>query len=139
MLHYCNLLLLSLLAFLARIKCLPSQMLDWERSVWKGQAHHLTIITAGKSFIVQARGRYKQQRKRGSTHTNAVTNFVKLFLSVIFMFSGLYYKCFTIVIHNCNNTGQYYKTTITIISDDPNCGITYDCHLRLSLTIEIVL
>jgi hypothetical protein len=99
---------------------MPSQMLDLERSVWKVQTHHLTIITAGKSFIVQARGRYKQLKKRRSTHTNAVTNFVKLFLSVIFMFSGLYYKCFTIVIQNCNNSGQYYKTTITIIIDDPS-------------------
>jgi len=29
----------------------------------------------------------------------------------------LYYKCFTIVI---NDSGQYYKTTITIIIDDPS-------------------
>ncbi len=31
---------------------------------------------------------------------------------------GLYYKCFTIVIFNHNDSGQYYKTTITIIIDD---------------------
>ncbi len=33
---------------------------------------------------------------------------------------GLYYKCFTIVIHNCNDSGQYYITTITIVIDDRN-------------------
>ena len=25
--------------------------------------------------------------------------------------SGLYYKSFTIVIYDCNDSGQYYKTT----------------------------
>jgi hypothetical protein len=34
--------------------------------------------------------------------------------------SGLYCKCFTIVIDNRNDSGQYYKTTITIIIDDPS-------------------
>ncbi len=34
--------------------------------------------------------------------------------------SGLYYKCFTIVIYNHNDSGQYYKTTITIVIDDPS-------------------
>jgi len=34
--------------------------------------------------------------------------------------SGLYYKCFTIIIYDCNNSGQYYKTTIMIIIDDPS-------------------
>jgi hypothetical protein len=34
-------------------------------------------------------------------------------------FSGLYYKCFTIVIYVGNDSGQYYKTTITIIIDNP--------------------
>ena len=33
-------------------------------------------------------------------------------------FSGLYYKCFTIVIYYHNDSGQYYKTTITIVIDD---------------------
>ncbi len=33
---------------------------------------------------------------------------------------GLYYKCFTIVIYDCNDSGQYYKTGITIIIDDPS-------------------
>ncbi len=33
---------------------------------------------------------------------------------------GLYYKCFTIIIYNCNDSGQYYKTTITIVIDDPS-------------------
>jgi hypothetical protein len=32
----------------------------------------------------------------------------------------LYYKCFTIVIYNRNDSGQYYKTTITIVIDDPS-------------------
>jgi hypothetical protein len=34
--------------------------------------------------------------------------------------SGLYYKCFTIVIYDHNDNGQYYKTTITIVTDDPS-------------------
>ncbi len=34
--------------------------------------------------------------------------------------SGLYYKCFTIVIYDHNDSGQYYKTTIMIIIDDPS-------------------
>jgi hypothetical protein len=34
--------------------------------------------------------------------------------------SGLYYKCFTIVIYNCNERGQYYKTTIMIVIDGPS-------------------
>jgi hypothetical protein len=34
--------------------------------------------------------------------------------------SGLYYKCFTIVIYNRNDSGQYYKTTIKIVIDDHN-------------------
>ncbi len=34
--------------------------------------------------------------------------------------SGLYYKCLTIVIYYPNESGQYYKTTITIIIDDPS-------------------
>ncbi len=28
---------------------------------------------------------------------------------------GLYYKSFTIVIYDCNDSGQYYKTVITIV------------------------
>jgi hypothetical protein len=47
--------------------------------------------------------------------------------------SGLYYKQVTIIIYDHNDSGQYYKTTITIVialasivkSDDPNCSITY--------------
>ncbi len=34
--------------------------------------------------------------------------------------SVLYYKCFTIVIYNHNDSGQYYKTRITIVIDDPS-------------------
>ena len=33
--------------------------------------------------------------------------------------SGLYYKQVTIVIYDRNDSGQYYKTTITIVIDDP--------------------
>jgi len=33
---------------------------------------------------------------------------------------GLYYTCFTIIIYNRNDSGQYYKTRITIIIDDPS-------------------
>jgi len=32
--------------------------------------------------------------------------------------SGLYYKCFMIVIYYCNDSGQYYKTTIMIVIYD---------------------
>ncbi len=33
---------------------------------------------------------------------------------------GLYYKCFTIVTYDHNDSGQYHKTTITIVIDDPS-------------------
>ncbi len=33
---------------------------------------------------------------------------------------GLYYKSFTIVIYNCNDSGQYYETIIMIVIDDPS-------------------
>ncbi len=36
------------------------------------------------------------------------------------MLSGLYYKCFTIVIYDHNDSSQYSKTTITIVIDDPS-------------------
>jgi hypothetical protein len=31
---------------------------------------------------------------------------------------GLYYKSFTIVIYNCNDSCQYYKTVITFVIND---------------------
>ncbi len=34
--------------------------------------------------------------------------------------SGLYYKQVMIVIYDHNDSGQYYKTTITIVIDDPS-------------------
>ncbi len=34
--------------------------------------------------------------------------------------SGLYYKEVMIIIYDCNDSGQYYKTTITIVIDDPS-------------------
>ncbi len=34
--------------------------------------------------------------------------------------SGLYYKQVTILIYDRNDSGQYYKTTITIVIDDPS-------------------
>jgi len=40
--------------------------------------------------------------------------------SVFLLTGGLYYKCFTIIIYYCNDSGQYYKTTITIVIYDPN-------------------
>ncbi len=33
---------------------------------------------------------------------------------------GLYYKQVTIIIYDHNDSGQYYKTTITIVIDDPS-------------------
>ena len=50
--------------------------------------------------------------------------------------SGLYYKQVTIIIYDRNDSGQYYKTTITIVIDDPslasvvksdapNCSVTH--------------
>ncbi len=33
---------------------------------------------------------------------------------------GLYYNCFTIIIYDRNDSGQNYKTTITIVIDDPS-------------------
>ncbi len=34
--------------------------------------------------------------------------------------SGLYYKCFMSVIYDRNDSGQYFKTTITIVTDNPS-------------------
>jgi hypothetical protein len=31
---------------------------------------------------------------------------------------GLYYKCFTIIIYDRNDSGLCYKTTVTIVIDD---------------------
>jgi hypothetical protein len=36
------------------------------------------------------------------------------------LISGLYYECFTIVIYDHDDSGLYYKTTITIVFDDPS-------------------
>ena len=36
------------------------------------------------------------------------------------IFCGLYYKQVMIVIYDRNDSGQYYKTTITIVIDDPS-------------------
>jgi hypothetical protein len=36
------------------------------------------------------------------------------------MICGLYNKCFMIVIYDRNDSGLYYKTTITIVIDDPS-------------------
>ena len=33
---------------------------------------------------------------------------------------GLYYKCFTIVIYDRNDSGQFYKTRIMNVIDDPS-------------------
>ncbi len=37
----------------------------------------------------------------------------------ILMTSGLYYKQVTIIIYDRDDSGQYHKTTITIVIDDP--------------------
>jgi hypothetical protein len=34
--------------------------------------------------------------------------------------SGLCYKCFTIVIYDRNDSGQYDKTKITMVIDNPS-------------------
>jgi len=47
----------------------------------------------------------------------------------VLKFSGLYYKSFTIIIYNRIDSGQYYKTMITIISYAP--------HLTLALSSVI--
>jgi len=38
----------------------------------------------------------------------------------MYTYCGLYYKCLTIVIYNHNDSDQYYRTTITIVIDDPS-------------------
>jgi hypothetical protein len=45
--------------------------------------------------------------------------------------SGLYYKCFTIVIYDRNDSGQYYKTTITV-----KASLNEDHKLRLYLMLQ---
>jgi hypothetical protein len=34
--------------------------------------------------------------------------------------SGLFYKCFMVVIYDRNDSGNYYKTTIMIVIDNPS-------------------
>ena len=41
-------------------------------------------------------------------------------MEVLYFSCGLYYKQVTIVIYDCNDSGQYYKTTIMIVIDDPS-------------------
>jgi len=41
-------------------------------------------------------------------------------VTVILDICGLYYKQVTIVIYDRNDSGQYYKTTITIVIDNPS-------------------
>ncbi len=41
---------------------------------------------------------------------------------------GLYYKSFVVVIYNCNDSGQYYKTMITVKAEA--VLINYDRKLR---------
>ncbi len=36
---------------------------------------------------------------------------------------GLYYKCFTIINYDRNDSGQYYKTRITIVIDNPSLSL----------------
>ncbi len=40
--------------------------------------------------------------------------------SLLLWTCGLYYKQVTIAIYDRNDSGQYYKTTITIVIDDPS-------------------
>jgi hypothetical protein len=46
--------------------------------------------------------------------------FFEKFGNFFLIICGLYYKCFMIVIYDRNDSGQYYKTTITILIDDPS-------------------
>ncbi len=48
-----------------------------------------------------------------------IANMLKGELS-IYQNGGLYYRYFTIVIYDHNDNGQYYKTRITIVIDDPS-------------------
>ena len=41
-------------------------------------------------------------------------------ISKVLLSRWLLYKCFTIVIYDRNDSGQYYKTTIMIVIDDPS-------------------
>jgi hypothetical protein len=40
--------------------------------------------------------------------------FLAFHLSVARIICGLYYKCFTIIIYDRNDSGQYYKTMIVV-------------------------
>ncbi len=51
-------------------------------------------------------------------HSHTATSRVKK--SVQVSSCGLYCKCFMIVIYDRNDSGQYYKTKITIVIDDPS-------------------
>ncbi len=68
----------------------------------------MATIAALKFFIAQAPG-LKPLILGWCASAMAVT---------INVSSGLYYKCFTIVIYNRYDSGQYYKTRITVVSDN---------------------
>jgi hypothetical protein len=62
-----------------------------------------------------------QDRKIWSTRCRCYTPLFFLSLTsrlIKHLYSGLYYKSFTIIIYYCNDRGQYYKTKITVIIYD---------------------
>ncbi len=61
-------------------------------------------------------------------HSLYVIQCVLLHLIISAAFCGLYYKYFTIVIYDRNDSGQYYKTRITIVIVDTS--LSQGCQLR---------
>jgi hypothetical protein len=59
--------------------------------------------------------------------------------------NGLYYKSFTIVIYDCNDSSQYYNIMFTIISYAPNLTlalasfVNYDSKWRSKVKLNLLL
>jgi hypothetical protein len=83
--------------------CLPKPV-KCDLTITKTLAYYSTgLITAIKSFMMKA-------------------SVEKILNKASFKFcvnqpAGLYYKCFMIIIYDCNDSGQYYNTTIMIVID----------------------
>ncbi len=104
---------------------------------WKGKQSSLlwTLVNYGsnffttfgpwsKAFFVEYSGLLL---KRGNDTTQSfVTSFLETGYPFLFpnitknLTSGLYYKYFTILIYDRNDSDQYYKTRIAIVIDNPS-------------------
>ncbi len=105
------------------LETLSSQVLEFEGKPQPTQLECLSDASfLGKLLVLLANvrldwkvtDRYKHSYLFGLIISNEGKKFYNIDTS------GLKYKCFMIVIYNRNDSGQYYKTTITIVIDNPS-------------------